>query len=56
MLISPKWLKEKFISYNIIPEDNFKDFQNYRLLETGYRFEFYDLEKIKTKVNNFTIW
>ena len=51
-LTSPKWLKEKLIDSNIIPENNFKDFQNYILLETGYPFEFYDLEKVKTKVNN----
>lgn len=51
-LTSPKWLKEKLINSSIIPENNFKDFQNYILLETGYPFEFYDLEKIKTKVNN----
>lgn len=51
-LISPKWLKKKLICSSIIPEDNFKDFQNYILLETGYPFEFYDLEKIQTQVNN----
>ena len=45
-LTSPNWLKKKLICSNIIPEDNFKDFQNYILLETGYPFEFYDLEKI----------
>jgi phenylalanyl-tRNA synthetase beta chain len=49
---SPKWLKKKLICSNIIPENNFKDFQNYILLETGYPFEFYDLEKIKKKINN----
>ena len=51
-LTSPKWLKKKLICSNIIPENNFKDFQNYILLETGYPFEFYDLEKIKTQTNN----
>ena len=51
-LRSPKWLKKKLICSNIIPENNFKDFQNYILLETGYPFEFYDLEKIKKKINN----
>ena len=51
-LISPKWLKKKLICSSIIPEDNFKDFQNYILLETGYPFEFYDLEKIQTQVKN----
>jgi len=51
-LTSPKWLKKKLRSSNIIPEDTVKDFQNYILLETGYPFEFYDLEKIKTTVKN----
>jgi len=48
---SPEWLKKKLICSNVIPENNFKDFQNYILLETGYPFEFYDLERIKKKVN-----
>jgi phenylalanyl-tRNA synthetase beta subunit len=48
-LTSPKWLKKKLICSDITPENNFKDFQNYILLETGYPFEFYDLEKIKTQ-------
>jgi len=51
-LTSPNWLKKKLLCSNIIPENNFKDFQNYILLETGYPFEFYDLEKIKTQTNN----
>ena len=51
-LSSPKWLQKKLLYSNIIPENNFKDFQNYILLETGYPFEFYDLEKIKTNVNS----
>jgi len=51
-LTSPEWLKKKLICSNILPENNFKDFQNYILLETGYPFEFYDLEKIKTQTNN----
>ena len=51
-LASPKWLKQKLICSNIIPENNFQDFKNYILLETGYPFEFYDLDKIKTQTNN----
>lgn len=51
-LTSPKWLKQKLISSGLTPENNFQDFQNYILLETGYPFEFYDLEKIQSKVNN----
>jgi len=50
--VSPEWLKEKLICSSILPENNFKDFQNYILLETGYPFEIYDLEKIKKNVNN----
>nr|YP_009029134.1 phenylalanine-tRNA ligase beta subunit [Cylindrotheca closterium]AGH28665.1 phenylalanine-tRNA ligase beta subunit [Cylindrotheca closterium] len=51
-LTSPKWLKKKLICSNIQPENNFKDFQNYILLETGYPFEFYDLGKIRKKIDN----
>ena len=51
-LTSPNWLKNKLICSGIIPENNFKDFQNYILLETGYPFEFYDLEKIKSNLDN----
>jgi phenylalanyl-tRNA synthetase beta chain len=50
-LISPKWLKQKLIASGIIPENNLIDFQNYILLETGYPFEFYDLDKIYSKLN-----
>ena len=49
---SPKWLKQKLISSGIEPENNLLDFQNYILLETGYPFEFYDLNKIKAKLSN----
>lgn len=51
-LTSPRWLKKKLICSNIDPENNLRDFQNYILLETGYPFEFYDLGKIKKKLNN----
>lgn len=50
--IAPKWLKEKLITSGLILENNLKDFQNYILLETGYPFEFYDLDKIYSKVKN----
>jgi len=49
---SPNWLKQKLIGSGITPENNFQDFQNYILLETGYPFEFYDLEKIQSKLND----
>lgn len=51
-LTSPKWLKNKLVCSGITPENNFQDFQNYILLETGYPFEFYDLEKIQAKLNS----
>jgi phenylalanyl-tRNA synthetase beta chain len=34
----------------LVPTNNLLDFQNYILLETGYPFEFYDLNKIQSKI------
>ena len=53
----PEWLKQKLISSGIEPENNLLDFQNYILLETGYPFEFYDLDKIylKSNTSNFNL-
>ena len=48
---SPKWLKQKLIGAGIQPFNNLLDFQNYILLETGYPFEFYDLDKICSALN-----
>jgi len=48
---SPKWIKEKLISSGLIPSNDFFDFQNYILLETGYPFEFYDLKKIESNLD-----
>jgi phenylalanyl-tRNA synthetase beta chain len=50
-LIVPKWIKQKLISSGLTPVNNLLDFQNYILLETGYPFEFYDFEKIRSKLN-----
>ena len=47
---SPKWMKEKLLSSNISPSNNLLDFQNYILLETGYPFEFYDIDQIKSEL------
>lgn len=47
----PQWVKQKLIYSGVTPLNNFLDFQNYLLLETGYPFEFYDLEKIYSKLN-----
>jgi phenylalanyl-tRNA synthetase beta chain len=49
---SPTWLKQKLINSGITPSNNLLDFQNYILLESGYPFEFYDLDKIRSKVDN----
>jgi phenylalanyl-tRNA synthetase beta chain len=48
----PKWLKQKLISSGVKPVNNLLDFQNYILLETGYPFEFYDLENIYSELND----
>jgi phenylalanyl-tRNA synthetase beta chain len=52
---SPKWLQQKLIQSGLKPLGNFSDFQSYILLETGYPFEVYDLNKIflKLKTKNF---
>ena len=50
-LTVPIWLKQKLISSGLTPINNLLDFQNYILLETGYPFEFYDLNKIYSKLN-----
>ena len=47
----PIWIKQKLVSSGITPLDNLLDFQNYILLETGYPFLFYDLDKINTQIN-----
>jgi len=47
---SPKWIKDKLLSSGVIPSNDFLDFQNYILLETGYPFEFYDLKKIQSEL------
>nr|YP_010516980.1 phenylalanine tRNA synthetase [Haslea provincialis]UXN44762.1 phenylalanine tRNA synthetase [Haslea provincialis] len=49
---SPNWIKQKLISSGFNPTNNLLDFQTYILLETGYPLEFYDLEKISTKLNS----
>ena len=51
-LNSPKWLKQKLFESGVEPVNNFLDFQNYILLESGYPFEVYDLNKIRLKLNS----
>ena len=48
----PKWIKNKLLSSGITPTNNLLDFQSYILLETGYPFEFYDLDKIHSALND----
>ncbi len=50
-LTPPKWLKQKLIASGITPENNLLDFQNYVLLETGYPIELYDLNQIRSGLN-----
>ena len=51
-LDAPKWLKDKLISSGVTPVNALLDFQNYILLETGYPFVFYDLDKIKSRIGD----
>jgi phenylalanyl-tRNA synthetase beta chain len=53
-LIVPKWISHKLQTSGVIPSNTIHDFQNYLLLETGYPFEFYDLDKIYEKMNRST--
>lgn len=46
----PNWIQEKLVSSGFILNNNFLDFQNYIMLETGYPFEFYDFQKICSKL------
>lgn len=52
---SPKWLQQKLLASELTPLNNLLDFQNYILLETGYPFEFYDLEKVQKKSHSESI-
>ena len=48
----PIWLKNKLISSGLIPQNNLLDYKNFILLETGYPFEFYDLNQIQYHLNS----
>ena len=52
---APKWIQEKLISVGVNPMNNLLDFQTYVLLETGYPFAFYDLEKIQEKAGSLKL-
>lgn len=49
---TPDWLKNRLKMTNIDVTETILDYQNYILLETGYPFEFYDLEKIRSHVHS----
>ena len=51
-LTVPNWIQEKLLSSGITPTNTLSDFQTYILLETGYPFAFYDLEKIQQKTGS----
>nr|QXM17590.1 phenylalanine-tRNA ligase beta subunit [Chaetoceros pseudocurvisetus] len=44
----PQWVTEKLVCSKLEPSNTLLDFQTYVLIETGYPFEFYDLNKIQT--------
>merc|ERR1712048_905677 len=46
----PRWLTHRLKSVGVLPLNNLLDYQNYVLMETGFPFEFYDLAKIKDKL------
>lgn len=49
---TPEWIKHKLLCCDLIPENNILDLFTYVLLETGYPFQFYDLNKIYNLVAN----
>jgi len=49
---SPIWLQQKLLRAGLEPYNNLLDLKNYIGLETGYPFEFYDLDKIRLCLNN----
>lgn len=52
---SPKWLQRKLITCGLPVNNSLIDFQNYILIETGYPLEFYDFDKIYSKLNQAQI-
>lgn len=49
---SPAWLQQKLVRAGLEPSNNLLDLKTYITLETGYPFEFYDLDKIRLYVND----
>ena len=54
---SPNWLQQKLLRVGIEPCNNLLDLKHYIRLESGYPFEFYDLDKIRLALqsNNFKL-
>nr|QXV92856.1 phenylalanine tRNA synthetase [Nitzschia anatoliensis] len=52
---SPKWLQQKLLASGLPIQNNLADFQNYLVLETGYPLEFYDLDRLYSKLDNYNI-
>lgn len=50
-LDSPLWMKKKLRNSGISPTNDLFDFEKYILVETGYPFQFYDFEKLCSKLN-----
>ena len=48
----PIWLTNKLISSGITPQYNLLDYKSFILLETGYPFEFYDLNQIQSELKS----
>lgn len=51
-LTTPNWIKEKLKISGIPISNDFLDFQNYIILETGYPFQLYDISKIYSEIDD----
>lgn len=48
----PNWMQQKLLASNMILTNTLVDLKNYILLETGYPLEYYDFEKICSKLDS----
>nr|YP_009163645.1 phenylalanyl tRNA synthetase beta subunit [Triparma laevis]BAS19099.1 phenylalanyl tRNA synthetase beta subunit [Triparma laevis] len=51
-LVIPGWITQKLLCCDVTPQKNIQDLINYVLLETGYPFQLYDLDKITSALKN----
>ena len=51
-VVIPKWITHKLLCCDIEPKNTIEDLINYVLIETGYPFQLYDLEKIDPSLQN----